>query len=421
MIELLRQIPLFRDLPPDDLATLATMTSRRGLPAGQLLFQQGDFGRECYAILSGELEILIYVDEGEHRLDIYHPGQLIGEMALIDHSPRSATVRALSDSDLIVLNEAAFSRLLYASPELAIAMLRNGAARIRHTNQRMIADLERKNAELLTAYRQLQAAQADLIRLNRIDEELAVARRIQASFLPRRLPQPPGWQITGFSRGAQAVGGDFFDCIEFSDGTLGLVVADVCGKGITAALFVALTRSLLRAASQAPWVFQGGLVHAAENILSGALWLLNDYLCREHGDSSIFVTIFYAMLDPRTGALAYINAGHNPPLIVGRTATGSVETELGSLPVGIFAGEDYRVMHDTIAPGEYLVAFSDGITEAVGPAEELFGDQRLNSLLYANMAHGAETMLKAVISAIDAYTAGLPQSDDLTLLVVGRV
>jgi phosphoserine phosphatase RsbU/P len=420
MIELLRQIPLFHKLPTAALEALAAMTGRRQVGAGEMLFRQGDHGSECYAILAGELEVLIYVNAAEHRLDIYQPGQIIGEMALIDHSPRSATVRALADSDLVVLNEAAFMRLLHASPDLAMAMLRNGAARIRYTNQHMIADLERKNAELLAAYRQLQGAQADLIRLSRIEEELAVARRIQASFLPRRLPQPPGWDLAAYSRGAQAVGGDFFDCIELADGLLGLVVADVCGKGITAALFVALTRALLRAASQAPWIFQGGLIHDAESILTGALWLLNDYLCREHSDSAIFITLFYAILDLRTGALAYINAGHNPPLIVGRTAERSVETELGSLPVGIFSHERYAVMRDVIAPGEQLVAFSDGVTEAIGPADELFGDERLDALLHKQAPAGAHAMVTSVIAAIDAFSAGLPQSDDITLLVVAR-
>lgn len=420
MISLLQQIPLFQSLPPSDLDALAQITSRRSLVAGELLFKQGDFGSECYAILTGELEIVIYVNGDEHRLDIYQPGQLIGEMALIDQSPRAATVRALTTSDLIVLNEAAFMRLLRANPDLAMALLRNGVARVRHTNQRMIADLERKNAELLSAYRQLQAAQADLIRLNRIEEELAVARRIQASFLPRSLPQPPGWTLAAYSRGAQAVGGDFYDCIHLPNGLLGLVVADVCGKGITAALFVALTRSLLRAASLSPWIFQGHGVHDAEHILTGAVWMVNDYLCREHSDNALFITLFYAILDPKTGSLAYVNAGHNPPLIVGRDPERSVETELGSLPIGIVSQEPYGVSHEQIAPGEALVTFSDGITEALGPLEELFGDERLDQLLRTYAPQGAQTMVSRVIEAVDQFATGLPQSDDLTLFVIAR-
>ncbi|HMQ32005.1 MAG TPA: SpoIIE family protein phosphatase, partial [Chloroflexaceae bacterium] len=384
------------------------------------LFRQGEAGAECFVILAGELEVLTYVGGAELRLEVYRPGQLIGEMALIDRSPRSATVRALREADLLVLGEAAFKTLLSSNPELAMAMLRSGTARVRNTNQRMIADLERKNAELLAAYTQLQAAQAELIRLSRIDEELAVARRIQESFLPRRLPQPAGWQVAAYSRGAQAVGGDFFDCIELADGRLGLVVADACGKGVTAALFVALTRSLLRAASQAPWIFQGGAARDPESVLTGALWLVNDYICREHGDSNMFITLFYGVLDPATGELAYLNAGHNPPLRVAAGGAPIVETGLGTMPVGILPVQSYEVQRALIGPGERLVAFSDGITEAANPADELFGDERLHAAIAAGAHLGAQDLVEAIVAQVDAFAAGAPQSDDLTLLVAAR-
>lgn len=417
---LLRQVPLFSQLPDAALAALAGSVGRRQVADGAVLFNQGEVGVECFVILAGELEVLTYVGGDELRLDVYRPGQLIGEMALIDRSPRSATVRALAAADLLVLGEAAFKTLLSSNPELAMAMLRSGTARVRNTNQRMIGDLERKNAELLTAYRQLQAAQAELIRLSRIDEELAVARRIQESFLPRRLPQPAGWQVAAYSRGAQAVGGDFFDCIELSDGRIGLVVADACGKGVTAALFVALTRSLLRAASQAPWIFQGSAARDAESVLTGALWLVNDYICREHADSNMFITLFYGVLDPATGGLAYVNAGHNPPLHVGAAGAPLVETGLGSMPIGIMAAQSYEVQRALLAPGERLVAFSDGITEATSVSDELFGDERLHAAIAAGAALDAGGLVTAIIEQVDRHAAGAPQSDDMTLLIVAR-
>ena len=356
----------------------------------------------------------------ELRLDIYKPGEIIGEMALLDRSPRSATVRALTDADLLVLDEAAFKMLLAANPDLAMGLLRSGTIRIRNTNQRMIADLERKNTELQQAYDQLKAAQAELIRLSRIEEELAVARRIQQSFLPRTLPTPRGWQIAAYSRGAQAVGGDFYDCIELADGNLGLVVADACGKGVTAALFVALARSLLRAASQAPWIFQDRMQLDAESVLTGALRLVNDYICREHGESNMFITLFYAVLNPVTGALAYVNAGHNPPLIVEPCATAIHETETGVLPVGILPAQQYEVLRAELAPGARLVAFSDGITEAMNPAGEIYGDERLHAALRAYAALPGDELVAAIISDVDTYAAAAPQADDMTLLVVTR-
>ncbi len=416
----LRQVPLFSQLPATALEALADSIGRRQLGSGEILFHQGEPGLECFVILAGQLEVITFVHGDELRLDVYRPGQIIGEMALLDRSPRSATVRALEAADLVVLGEEAFKTLLASNPELAMSLLRSGTTRMRNTNQRMIADLERKNAELLAAYEQLKAAQSELIRLNRLEEELAVARRIQQSFLPRTLPALPGWQLAAYSRGAQAVGGDFYDCIELADGHLGLVVADVCGKGVTAALFVALTRSLLRAASQAPWIFQGRMVLDAESVLTGALWLVNDYICREHADSNMFITLFYAVLDPASGSLSYVNAGHNPPLLVTDGGASIHETDAGALPVGIMPSQSYEVLRTSIGPGERLVAFSDGITEAMDVAGEPYNDERLHAALRANAALETPELVDAIIAEVDAYAAGAPQADDITLLIVTR-
>ena len=416
----LRQVPLFSQLPATALESLADSIGRRQLGSGEILFHQGEPGLECFVILAGELEVITFVHGDELRLDVYRPGQIIGEMALLDRSPRSATVRALEAADLVVLGEEAFKTLLASNPELAMSLLRSGTTRMRNTNQRMIADLERKNAELLAAYEQLKAAQSELIRLNRLEEELAVARRIQQSFLPRTLPALPGWQLAAYSRGAQAVGGDFYDCIELADGHLGLVVADVCGKGVTAALFVALTRSLLRAASQAPWIFQGRMVLDAESVLTGALWLVNDYICREHADSNMFITLFYAVLNPASGSLSYMNAGHNPPLLVTDGGASIHETDAGALPVGIMPSQSYEVLRTSIGPGERLVAFSDGITEAMDVAGEPYNDERLHAALRANAALETPALVDAIIAEVDEYAAGAPQADDITLLIVTR-
>ncbi|MEI7772383.1 MAG: SpoIIE family protein phosphatase [Chloroflexales bacterium] len=419
--DLLREVLWFKHLDATTLNHMAAHLGQRRLAAGEVLFNQGDTSYDCFVILAGSLEVLTFVNGAELRLEVYDTGQMIGEMALIDRSPRSATVRAVDNSYLVVLSEADFKTLIGSSPELAMNMLRNSTTRVRNTNQRMIGDLERKNAELLAAYQQLKAAQAELIRLNRIEQELAVARQIQESFLPRALPQPAGWQVSAYSRGAQAVGGDFYDCIELSDGRLGLVVADACGKGVVAALFVALSRSLLRAASLAPWIFQGGMVLDPESILTGALWLVNDYICREHAESNMFITLFYAVLDPRSGALAYVNAGHNPPLQVDGPGLHIRELQEGTLPIGIVASQEFTVQHAHIAPGERIILFTDGITEAMNAAGEPFNDDRLHAVLRAGAAHASQDLVTLVIQQVDAYAAGEPQADDMTLMVVSRL
>lgn len=418
--DLLREVSWFAHLDANILDHMVTHLGQRYLAAGEILFNQGDTSYDCFVIISGTMEVLTFVNGTEHRLEVYDAGQMIGEMALIDRSPRSAMVRAVEASYLVVITETDFKILIGSNPELAMNMLRNSTTRVRNTNQRMIGDLERKNAELLKAYQQLKAAQSELIRLNRIEQEMAVARQIQESFLPRTLAQPVGWQVSAYSRGAQAVGGDFYDCIELNDGRLGLVVADACGKGVTAALFVALSRSLLRAASLAPWIFQGGMAHDAESILTGALWLVNDYICREHAESNMFITLFYAVLNPSNGALVYVNAGHNPPLQIDSSGQDIRELQEGTLPIGIMSSLEFVVQHARIAPGERLILFTDGITEAMNTAGEPFNDDRLHAVLREGADDDSQDLVNLVIQQVDAYAEGAPQADDMTLMVVSR-
>ena len=420
MFELMRGLAIFKGFADDDLARLAGQVHGQHLAAGEVLFWQGEAGHACYVVLAGELEVIGHPGRSEVRLEICGPGRMIGEMALIDPSPRSATVRALSASHLAVFDERAFLELMHSNPGLTLDLLRDSTARLRSTSHLMIADMEAKNAELLRAYNELQAAQAERIRLGKIEEELAVARRIQELFLPRRLPQPPGWQIGAYNRGAQEIGGDFFDCIELADGRLGLVVADVCGKGVPAALFVALTRSLVRAASLAPWALQRG-EQGPDQLMASALWFANDYIASEHGESAMFITLFYGVLEPTTGRLGYINAGHNPPLIVSADGQSMRELESSALPLGIVPGQIFETNSLMLAPGDLLVGFSDGITEAMNQAGEPYGDQRLVQAIQAHADQPAQTLVQTITQLVDAFVAGAPQADDMTMLVVKRV
>ena len=419
MFDLMRGLPIFKELTDDALARLASQVHGQRLAAGEVLFRQGEPGHACYVVLEGELEVIGHPGRSEVRLEVCGLGRMIGEMALIDPSPRSATVRALTASNLAVFDEQAFLELMHSNPGLTLDLLRDSTARLRATSQHMIADMEAKNAELLRAYNELQAAQAERIRLSKIEEELAVARRIQQLFLPRQIPQPPGWQIAAYNRGAQEIGGDFFDCIELTDGRLGVVVADVCGKGVPAALFVALTRSLVRASSVAPWALQRG-EQTPDQLMASALWFANDYIASEHGESTMFITLFYAVLEPTTGRLGYINAGHNPPLIVSADGGSVRELESSALPLGIIPGQTFETNSLMLAPGELLVGFSDGITEAMNQDGEPYGDQRLLQAVQAHAGQSAQTLVQTIIHLVDEFAAGAPQADDMTLLIIKR-
>jgi serine phosphatase RsbU (regulator of sigma subunit) len=249
---------------------------------------------------------------------------------------------------------------------------------------------------------------------------MTVARRIQRQFLPGTLPQIDGWQLAALNRGAQAVGGDFFDCVELPDNRLGLIVADVCGKGVPAALFVALTRSLLRAASQTPWEFKERPTAQHRDVLTRALWFTNDYIAREHGESNMFITVFYAVLEPETGRISYVNAGHNPPLMISSDGKHIRELESYNLPVGIIETESYSAAEFVMEAGELLVAFSDGITEAMNPAGEPYGDERFLDELRANCSLSAQELTTTIEQRVDEYAAGAPQADDMTLLILRR-
>jgi serine phosphatase RsbU (regulator of sigma subunit) len=421
MFERLRKIPIFDGFSDADLQRLSENVAERHLKEGEVLFNQGDEGTDTFAILDGALEVVTFVDGEEIRLEVRLTGEIIGEMAPIDNSPRSAMVRAVRDSDLAVLNLESFYTLLLSDAVLAVEMLKRGTARLRSTSQQMITGLELKNAELLKAYEDLKAAQAELIHYNRIQEELAVARRIQKFFLPRKIPQPEGWQVAAFNRGAQAIGGDFFDCIELPGGRVGLVVADACGKGVPAAMFVALTRSLLRASSQAPWAFQqDGDFLNLDAIVSGALWFTNDYTAREHGESNMFVTVFYGLLEPTTGRLMFVNAGHNPPLLIPPGGEKMRELESTALPIGIIEEQVYDAHEVTLEVGDVLVSFSDGVTEAMNPQGQPYGDERFMTLLREHTEASAVDLVSLVVHSIDDYAAGADQADDITLLVVKR-
>jgi serine phosphatase RsbU (regulator of sigma subunit)/anti-sigma regulatory factor (Ser/Thr protein kinase) len=418
--QFLRNSSLFDGFSDEDLEHLAETAAERVLEPGELLFVEGHSGDDCCVIIDGQLEVYKQLGDEELPLDVRQPGQIVGEMALIDNSPRSASVRAVGQVRVLMLTKENFYTLLTRNPANAIEMLRGGTMRLRSTSERMIAGLQAKNAELLRAYQDLKAAQDELIRLERIEQELQIARRIQEAFLPRQIRQPTGWQIAALSRGAQEIGGDFYDCIDLPGGLLGLVVADVSGKGIPAALFVALTRSLLRAASQSPHAFGMHELPAPEELLRQALQFTNGYIGTEHASSNMFVTLFYGLLDPASGLLQFVNAGHNPPLLL-RAASGSVEElDAGELPLGILVEQPFMASSVRIYPGDALIAFSDGITEAMNTAGDVYDDPRLLAVLRAHPGRPAPNLRDAIVESVAAFVGDAPQADDITLLIVSR-
>ncbi|MGZ3599683.1 MAG: SpoIIE family protein phosphatase [Ktedonobacterales bacterium] len=249
------------------------------------------------------------------------------------------------------------------------------------------------------------AQQAQVREHDRIEQELRTARTIQHTFLPKEIPLLLGWHIEPYYQPAREVGGDFYDFLTFDDGRLGLVIGDVTGKGIPAALVMTATRTMLRTA-------------AYENASPAeVLTRVNELL---HADipPGVFATCFYAVLDPASGLLRFANAGQDLPYL--RHLDGSIaELHATGMPLGLMPGSQYDEGEATLAPGDCLLFYSDGLVEAHNPQREMFGLQRVANVM---REHGnAATLITALLGSLRDFTgASWEQEDDVTLLTLHR-
>ena len=279
--------------------------------------------------------------------------------------------------------------------------------------------LEARVRACLTTARLREADRRGRLQLER---ELEIGREIQAGFLPETLPALPGYELATAFEGARQVSGDFYDAFAYDEGMYtGVVVGDVCGKGVGAALFMALFRTLIRAvatrelgAAQGTRPFEAGSARIA-----AALRTANDYIARVHGNAHMFATVFAAGLHPHTGKLWYVNAGHDPPLVLG--ADGGVRTRLAPTgpALGLLPELPFALGEERLQPGETLLVTTDGISEARDAAGGFFGDERLVALCAAP-AGGAQALVTRVTDAVHAFAAGTEPADDLTLLALYR-
>ena len=271
-------------------------------------------------------------------------------------------------------------------------------------DRRLLESLAAHAAPAMRVGQLLREQQAEMQARGRMEQELQVAQMIQQNFLPKQLPELAGWRIAAVYRPARAVGGDFYDFIELDGGRLGLVIGDVTDKGIPAAMVMAATKSLLRASAQR-------LIDPGE-----ALAHVNDQICAEIPEN-MFVTCFYGVLDPASGALRYANAGHNLPLV--HTGGRCSELRATGMPLGLMPQMGYEVKETTIARGARVLLYSDGLVEAHAPDRDMFGSARPAALLRDDAS--AAEILTRLLAALDAFTGpGSEQEDDITLVVLGR-
>jgi sigma-B regulation protein RsbU (phosphoserine phosphatase) len=244
------------------------------------------------------------------------------------------------------------------------------------------------------------------VRHQSLENEMRLAREIQAGFLPEHCPAYPGWDIAVDWRAARGVGGDYYDFIEFGDGRLGVSIADVSDKGIAAALYMALSRTVLRAAS----LDTRGPVETLQRA--------NQVLMQE-SRSGMFVSIVYAIIELDTGTVRYVRAGHNPALHV-RSGGEIALLNPDGIALGIMPDPDLAEEVFTLMPGDMLVLYTDGVTEAWNGVDDEFGMERLLQATSAGARTSPAELIEGVNSAVHAFVGGSAQSDDYTILVVKR-
>ncbi len=243
----------------------------------------------------------------------------------------------------------------------------------------------------------------------KVAQELAVAGQIQATFLPPSLPTLPGWQLAAALQPARETSGDFYDAFPLPNGKLGLLVADVSDKGMGAALVMALTRTLLRT-----YAYE---YHGRPDYV---LRVANRRILADT-QSGLFVSVFYGVIDPYAGALTYANAGHNPPYMLRNH--GSASTELlkrTGMVLGVMDGVEWGAVTVPMQPGDTLVIYSDGVSDALSEADEFFGEERLRAIVELNRDASAQQMLDRIVEAQCSFVGRGPWFDDATLMFLKR-
>jgi serine phosphatase RsbU (regulator of sigma subunit) len=258
-----------------------------------------------------------------------------------------------------------------------------------------------------------------------MEKELDIGRQIQAGFFPESIPPAAGWDIQARFQAARQVAGDFYDVFPMPDGRLGLVVADVCDKGVGAALFMALFRSLLRASADERY-FHPNLEavdstgpDGGRKTLLRAVELTNNYIAQTHGSANMFATIFFGVLDLANGDLDFINGGHESPMIL---SGGEVKETLepSGPAVGLMPDMSFEICSTRLDPGDTLLGFTDGVSEAMNAEAEEFGVDRLVAAVAASDTN-AEALLQSIEAQLADHVGEAEQWDDITMLAVRRL
>ncbi len=386
--------------------TLRQVAKRSSYPSGTVLCQQGEIEHTFYILVDGRVAVQQVLPDGRERLlGTLQVGDYFGEMGLIDDTPRIASCIALTPVSVLEVTEAVFDRLVQENSSVAYTMTRSILNNVRNLDRLTIEEMLQKNEALERANGELAAAQKRLLEKERLRKELELAAAVQASLLPDRLPDYPDYGFAAYLAPARQVGGDFYDVVEIDAEHVGILIADVADKGFHSALFMAVTRTLFR--------------QEARHALSPATVTVavHEAMLDIATTDDTFVTAVYGVLHRPSGQFTYVRAGHERPLLA-RPHHAVQPLAGGNRFLGMMPGlhlDEYTLQ---LQPGDRLLLFSDGATDAVNPSGEPYGIVRLQEVLQANIAVAAAGIITAVVQDVRQWCQSAPPFDDLTLLVV---
>jgi sigma-B regulation protein RsbU (phosphoserine phosphatase) len=350
----------------------------------------------------------------------------------VAHSHQTQDVRSalavpiLKGKELLGILNLHHSRPQHFSPEMVEQM--------QATSDQIALTLEnaRLYGKLDESYRSLDRSKQEIEAYSKaLDDELDKGRQIQRDFLPDQIPRIPGWEIATYFAAAKQVSGDFYDVFTLPGNHLGIVIADVSDKGVGAALYMALIRSLIRVFSGhislhgfSNFSVNNGLTRAVVthsatadqlNALN-AVKLTNDYIAYEHGKEGMFATLFFGVINPDTGVMAYINAGHEPLFMINSADVNQCLKPTGPA-VGISPDMKFEIQQVQFQPGDMLLGFTDGVTEALSPEGEFFTQKQLISILEQPADSGFD-LVERIKTGVIHHIQSVAPSDDVTLLAV---
>ena len=376
----LKNTELFAHVPDDVLTSISDKMELLRLPAGKVLFNEGEFGDTLYLIIEGELAIL----SDDIEIVTRRRGECVGELALLDPSPRNATVKSKTDSSLLKLHRNDFNRTLASSWEAVCSVFKMLVRKLRAETEQKISIIREQE---------------------RLQQDFRRAYEIQTAMLPSEDLTLDWVHLAGKSQPAADVGGDYYDYFSLPDGCVSVAIGDVVGHGFYSSLLVAIASSALK--------FQVEKAPSPQSVLNALNKVVLNY---RH--TRMLMTFAYMLLNPSNQTLTFANAGHPYPYLYRHDERKWTSLEISELPLGALQQSWSRTLTVEWKPGDRLFLYSDGIIETQNEKEEMYGFDSLERLLYQHASISPGDMISAIYEELDGYRNGCPIDDDVTVVVV---